>query len=150
MISNTGLQQDPSTIDDITDDSAWQKCCEELETETPESASLTSSSTTKPLMPSKSLITELSSPSSSSMRHSLPNVEESSNSTIGAVPSQRSSIEITSALAHDVKTKKHVQKQDVQKHVVIAGNVEMGGISPTTAIKLRETSHGCCRGTDSS
>ena len=45
---------------------------------------------------------------------------------------------------------KNVKLKDVQNHVVIAGNVEMGGISPTTAIKLRETSHGCCRGTDSS
>ena len=39
---------------------------------------------------------------------------------------------------------KDVKLEGVQNHAVIAGNVETGGISPTTAIKLRETSHGCC------
>ena len=45
---------------------------------------------------------------------------------------------------------KNVEMKGLQTHVAIAGNVEVEGISPITAIKYRETSHGCCRGTDSS
>ena len=45
---------------------------------------------------------------------------------------------------------KNVELKDVETHVAIAGNVEIGGICPIIAITPRETSHGCCRGTDSS